>query len=84
MLVRATAPERGVPGKGGRVTDSGGEGPRSALLGQVRAAAAAGRLDEALDLGSTVLPVLLRSYGPKVGAGLVVLLLVWWASRRRG
>ena len=40
--------------------------------------------DEALDLGSTVLPVLLRSYGPKIGAGLVVLLLVWWVSRRRG
>ena len=45
----------------------------------------AGAGDEALDLGSTVLPVLLRSYGPKVGAGLVVLLLVVlahpWASR---
>ena len=47
------------------------------------AAAQAGGGDEALDLGSTVLPVLLRSYGPKVGAGLLAVLLVWWVTHRR-
>ena len=32
--------------------------------------------DDALDLGATVLPVLLRTYGPKIGAGLGVLLVL--------
>ncbi len=40
--------------------------------------------DEALDLGSTVLPVLVKSYGPQL-AGVVVVLLVlrWLLGRRR-
>jgi carbon monoxide dehydrogenase subunit G len=39
--------------------------------------------DHALDLGATVLPVLLRSYWRQAaGLGLVVALLVWWISRR--
>jgi uncharacterized protein len=32
--------------------------------------------DDALDLGATVLPVLLRTYGPKIAAGLGVLLVL--------
>lgn len=32
--------------------------------------------DDALDLGATVLPVLLRTYGPKLGVGLVVVLVL--------
>ena len=32
--------------------------------------------DDALDLGSAVLPVLLKSYGKQVGAGLGVLLVL--------
>jgi carbon monoxide dehydrogenase subunit G len=60
------------------------EPPRPMSSAGTSTPTSAGAGDEALDLGSTVLPVLLRSYGPKVGAGLVVLLLVWWASRRRG
>ena len=41
--------------------------------------------DDALDLGATVVPILLRSYGRQVAAGLGVLLLVWWlVSRPRG
>ena len=47
------------------------------------APSSAGTGDEALDLGSTVLPVLLRSYGPQVGAGLLALLLVWCVTRHR-
>ncbi len=57
------------------------ETPAAQLAAPPRAPAPAG--DEALDLGSTVLPVLLRSYGPKVGAGLLVLLGLWWVLRRR-
>lgn len=39
--------------------------------------------DEALDLGATVLPVLLRSYGPQLAGGLGVLALILWIVRRR-
>jgi uncharacterized protein len=38
---------------------------------------------DALDLGSTVLPVLLRSYGKQVAAGLLVLLVVLLLAGRR-
>jgi hypothetical protein len=37
-----------------------------------------------LDLGATVLPVLARMYGKQLGAGLVVLVLLWLLRRRRG
>ncbi|MCH1867701.1 SRPBCC family protein [Nocardioides sp. CFH 31398] len=39
--------------------------------------------DEALDLGATVLPVLLKSYGPQLAGGLGVLALIIWLIRRR-
>jgi carbon monoxide dehydrogenase subunit G len=38
--------------------------------------------DDVLDLGSTVLPVLLKTYAKPVAAGAVALLLVWWLIRR--
>jgi hypothetical protein len=38
---------------------------------------------EALDLGATVLPVLLKSYGKQVGAALLVLLVLVRLLRRR-
>lgn len=38
---------------------------------------------EALDLGSAVLPVLLKSYGKQAAVALVVLALVWRLLRRR-
>jgi len=39
--------------------------------------------DDALDLGSTVLPVLARTYWKQAAGALAVLLLViWWARRR--
>jgi carbon monoxide dehydrogenase subunit G len=40
--------------------------------------------DDSIDLGATVLPVVLRSYGPYLAAGLVGLLLGWLLGRRRG
>jgi uncharacterized protein len=38
--------------------------------------------DDALDLGATVLPVIARMYGKHIGAGLLVLLVLWWLRRR--
>ena len=37
--------------------------------------------DDALDLGSAVLPVLLKSYGKQAAAGLGVLLVLLWIRR---
>ncbi len=39
--------------------------------------------DDALDLGATVLPVLLRTYGKQAAAGLGILALLVWLVRRR-
>lgn len=39
--------------------------------------------DDALDLGATVLPVVARMYGKQVGAGLVLLVLLWLLRRHR-
>jgi len=38
--------------------------------------------DDALDLGAAVLPVLVRTYGKQLAAGLVVLIALWWLLRR--
>lgn len=38
---------------------------------------------EALDLGATVLPVLLRAYGRQAAVGLLVLAVLAWLVRRR-
>ena len=38
--------------------------------------------DDALNLGATVLPILLRSYGKQAAAGVGVLALVWWLVSR--
>jgi hypothetical protein len=37
----------------------------------------------AIDLGATVLPVLLKTYGRQIAAAVVVLLLLGWLWRRR-
>lgn len=42
---------------------------------------AAPQADDAINLGATVLPVLVKSYGKYVLAGLVALLLLWWLIR---
>jgi carbon monoxide dehydrogenase subunit G len=38
--------------------------------------------DDALNLGATVLPILLKSYGKQAAAGLGVLALLWWLVSR--
>ena len=38
--------------------------------------------DDALDLGATVLPVLIRSYGKQALGALAVLAVLWWLIRR--
>lgn len=39
--------------------------------------------DDALDLGATVLPVLLKMYGKQIAAGLGLLVVILWLWRRR-
>jgi carbon monoxide dehydrogenase subunit G len=39
--------------------------------------------EDALDLGATVLPVIVRMYGKQIGAGFVLLVLIWLLRRRR-
>jgi hypothetical protein len=38
---------------------------------------------EALDLGATVLPILLKSYGKQIAGALLVLVVLRWLLRRR-
>lgn len=44
--------------------------------------AAPSHRDDSLDLGTAVLPVLARTYGKQLAAGLGVLLLLWWVVSR--
>lgn len=46
-------------------------------------ATAAPQADEALDLGSTVLPVLVKNYGRQAAVALAVILALAWLLRRR-
>lgn len=47
-----------------------------------RPAQAPSKEPEALDLGATVLPVLLKAYGKWIGVGvLVIAVLIWWLTR---
>jgi carbon monoxide dehydrogenase subunit G len=55
-----------------------GTGPAGVLSGNRQRPS-----DDALDLGATVLPVLLRSYGKPVGLVALGLLLITWLVRRR-
>lgn len=54
---------------------TGDAGARAPSAGSARAG------DDALDLGATVLPVLVRSYGKQVATVLVVVLGLWWVVR---
>ena len=64
---------------GGPVPD--GPGPSGARQQPPAAPAAGG--DDALDLGSAVLPVIAKAYGKQIVAGLGALLLLVWLVRRR-
>ena len=75
---------------GGSSADDSGAGapaPAAATAKQTTAAAAPSRpatpaSDDALDLGATVLPVVLRSYAPHLGAGLIGFWLGWKLARK--
>src|SRR3954451_1451438 len=59
--------------------------PETEPSGQVREAAAPApqQQDRAIDLGSTVLPVVARAYWkPAVGVLALLALVIWWVSRR--
>ncbi|MDQ6521962.1 SRPBCC family protein [Nocardioides sp. LHD-245] len=78
-----------VPEAPVQLPDSSSEAPIENASGSDAASPAAPRPaaprpeDDALDLGSAVLPVLLRSYGKQIGAVLVVLLGIALLRRRR-
>lgn len=71
----AAGPE---PGPAAAVTN-----PASAPSPPRHAAAAPPANDEALDLGATVLPVLIKSYGKQIAAAVAGLLVLRWLVRRR-
>lgn len=74
---------------------NGGSSPAPAAAGTHRAAEPGGTAastdgaassaggDDALDLGATVVPILLRTYGKQLAAGLGVLVVLVWLLRRR-
>ncbi len=57
---------------------TGGSGPRAAHRGRAGPSAE----DDSIDLGATVLPVLVRSYAPYVVVGVVGVVLGWLIGRR--
>ena len=74
------APSAGQePGAGPEPGAGAGAAPRTSVR---PAASAAPSEPEALDLGSTVLPVLLRTYAPYAAAGIVGLVIGYLLGRR--
>ncbi|MBD8868418.1 SRPBCC family protein [Nocardioides donggukensis] len=84
----------GAPGSGAGVaaasTGGSAAGPgaagssaagRSAAAGSSSSSGSAGA-DDALDLGATVIPVLIKSYGKQFAAGLAGLLVLVWVVKR--
>jgi hypothetical protein len=74
-------------GRGGREATAapGGRGGREATVapgGRGGREATVTRPDDALDLGSALLPVLLKAYGKQLAGGLVALLVLRWVVRR--
>jgi carbon monoxide dehydrogenase subunit G len=71
----------GAPGAGGGTASAGGGAQGSAPTRPRLAPVPA--VDDSIDLGATVLPVLLKTYAPYAVAGLVGVLLGWLLGRRR-
>lgn len=88
-------PESAATAAGSAATAAGSEPAPAAPAAAPAAAAPAGgahaaprpapaqaKEPEALDLGATVLPVLLKAYGKWIGVGvLVIAVLIWWLTR---
>ncbi|QIK65212.1 SRPBCC family protein [Nocardioides sp. HDW12B] len=79
----STAPGANDPapaaGTAPRLTSVGSNGTARAAS----PAAPAASNDDALDLGATVLPILLKSYGKQIGIGIAVLVVLKWLLGRR-
>jgi carbon monoxide dehydrogenase subunit G len=73
------APDEPVPDT---ESDSGAAAPPPQPAPTPEPSAAQRGSDDAIDLGATVLPVLLKTYGRQLVAGVVVLLLLGWLWRR--
>jgi carbon monoxide dehydrogenase subunit G len=64
------------------VGTAAGAGPADG--GTHRAATSSGSGGDTLDLGPTVIPILVRSYGKQLAAGAGILAVLLWLLRRRG
>jgi len=80
----APEPEAAASGVAGEATPLGDQAAAAARASASRPAPSSPPADDTIDLGSTVLPVLIKSYGKQVAIGVVVLLALWWVIRRRG
>ena len=92
---RFAAPEPGAPAAEPPIEDAAAQ-PAAAQPAAAQPAAAqpapvagahatatdTGAGSDSIDLGATVLPVLLRSYAPHLAAGLIGLVLGWVIGRR--
>ena len=78
----ATGPVAGGAPKLSAVGSNGASRPSSSASETSSSAAASGN-DDALDLGATVIPILLKSYGKQIGIGLAVLVVLKWLLGRR-
>ena len=82
---RFAAPEPGAPAAEPPIEDAAAQ-PAAAQPAPVAGAHATatdtGAGSDSIDLGATVLPVLLRSYAPHLAAGLIGLVLGWVIGRR--
>jgi uncharacterized protein len=72
----------GSPGGPETPPTGSGPAPAPAASSQPSASPRSSGSDDALDLGAAVLPVLARSYGKQVAAGLALVLLGWLLGRR--
>lgn len=79
----STAPSTEAPAgstpTGTPSTGTSASAPQTATPGAPQAAGS----DDALDLGATVVPILLKTYGKQLAAAVGVLLLIAWITRRR-
>ncbi len=77
-------PEQAAPAPGRHAADASGPAPSPAPVGGPKGDPLASDAAE-LDLGATVLPVVLKRYGPRLAVGTVVAFVVWRVVRgRRG
>ncbi len=76
----ATGP---VPGGAPKLASVGANGAARPVSNGTSPVAASAGGDDALDLGATVIPILLKSYGKQIGIGLAVLVVLKWLVGRR-